>query len=221
MDSGSGGIGEAEVALAAAAGRAAAAAAAADAAPPPRAAVAAAIDGLAAAAAGTPTTAGALAALARFTRGEWPDDSELPSMQRLGEDLAGAGRAEGELGDEAVARIVEAEAARSQVAADLVRLLEAGAAAPPAGDFASVCGRLEALETAYANVQVKVERGLVARAHLAEEHTAMRTQVGRAEAESAALRRRVAAVEAQLAHIERILEAAAGFAAGGGRDGAR
>lgn len=173
----------------------------------------------------------ALASIASHARGEWPEDDDLPRLARLGGDLADMQRVQDELTSDALARVAEAEGARAQLAGDLDRFV----AAASAGDETAagrLQARVEALEVQLRNVAVKLERapptagvpgsgagsGAAADGPGGGSNTAtlvneLRGRVSRLEAENGTLRTRLGGLEAQLAHIERILEAAAGFAA--------
>lgn len=165
--------------------------------------------------------ADALGSLASFTRGEWPEDDELANIKKLGGDLAELQRVQDEASADALLRVAEAESARAQMANDMSRFI---AAASATDDSAAgrLHARVEGLEVMLRNIQVKQERagnngsapaGTGGHGDSSNLTNALRARVSRLEAENATLRTRLEGVEGQLAHIERILEAASAFAA--------
>jgi uncharacterized protein YceH (UPF0502 family) len=190
----------------------------------PREATTAALDALAASASGP--IAEALTSLSAFSKGEWPEGEELASLRRLGHDLSTMNEAQEAVTEDAMTRVAEAETMRAQLSQDMSRFIAAAAS----GDESTVGrmqARVDALETQLGNMQSRLER----RAHAQPERASddgtgggasaaqqslvneLRARVSRLESDNGNLRRRLEGVEAQMAHIERILEAAAGFAA--------
>lgn len=162
---------------------------------------------------GSPPVADALRAVAKYARGEWPEDDELPRIQQLSNDLAGIDKVHEALNEEALARVAEVESARQQVMNDLTKLVSATGAADETS-VGRLALRIDALETHLSNMQLKVDRGphsTVGR--MSDDSAELRGRLARVEAENSVLRRRMEAIESQVAHLERILEAAAGFAA--------
>jgi hypothetical protein len=172
----------------------------------------------------------ALSLVAGYARGEWPEDGDLPKLGRVAADLAGLQRVHDELTADALSRVAEVEAARGALADDLTRLVAATSAAGEDTAVGRLTERVAALETHLSNLSVRLERGASAAAAPGRPGAAgggdgssssvttglvndLRGRVSRLEADNGLLRSRLSAVEGALAHLERVLEAAAGFAA--------
>lgn len=205
-------------------------------APPADARAEAAADLAALAAGATGPVAHALRSLASYSRGDWPADSELARLRSVGRELAELASGADDLTSDAAARVAEAEAARERLARDMSAFVAAAVSAEAEGDrtpSGALQRRVDALETLVFNLRSRLDRaqpGAAAGAGAGDAAAAaaspqlvneLRARVTKLEGDNAGLRSRLEGIESQVAHLERILEAAAGFAAeeraGGGR----
>lgn len=154
----------------------------------------------------------AIGALARFTRAEWPESSELPDLVKTAEALARLESSSSDTLDEAVSHAAQAEAARASASAVLQQMI-AAVDAPPSSELAALRDRVSSLESLMLNATTRGDRLAADLLSLRRETADARARQAAAEAEREGVQRRLDALEFSVGHLHKILEAAQAFAA--------
>jgi chromosome segregation ATPase len=162
------------------------------------------------AASSTPPVSVAVAALARFARAEWPDAADLPAIVAAAEDLSQLEAESNATLEQAVMQLKQAEAARTFATASLEQLVTAASNSP--AELGAVSERLSSIEAALYSLKAKEERSSQDVSTLRAENVELRRKLAVADADREGMSRRIDKMEYELAHVQKILEAAAQFA---------
>ena len=156
----------------------------------------------------------AIQSLSRFTRAEWPETDELPGIVSVAEALTQLESSSSATLEEAISHAKEAEAARASASAVLQQMITV-VDSPPSGELSTLRSQVAALESQLLNTSARGERLSQEILALRRENIEVRLKQASADTERESLQRRVDSLEYSLAHVQKILEAAAGFASSG------
>jgi len=171
------------------------------------------LDGLAIATA--PPVSSAISLLARFTRAEWPEASEIPGILATAEALSQLESSSSAALEEAISRTAEAETVRASASAVLAKMIDV-VDSPPSSELSAMRDRVAALESQLINARARGDRLAQDVLELRRESSDARARQSAAEAEKEGVQRRLGALEYSLSEVHKLLELAAALAPGSG-----